>query len=55
MKPFPHLLLLVVSGLEILGTSLESLSLSAGQQNALVALLAVYIPFSHYVLGKAIE
>lgn len=55
MKPFLHLLLLALSGLEILGTSLESLSLSTGQQNALVALLAVYIPLSHYLLGKAIK
>jgi hypothetical protein len=55
MKPFLHRLLFTISGLELVGTSLESLSLSAGQQNALVALLAVYIPLSHYLLGKAID
>lgn len=55
MKPFLHLLLLAASGLEIVGTSLESLSLSASQQHALVALLAVYIPLSHYVLSKAVK
>ena len=55
MHRFLHLLLFTVSGLEIIGTSLESLSLSTGQQNALVALLAVYIPLSHYLLGKAIK
>jgi len=53
MKLFLHLLLLALSGLEIVGTSLESLSLSPSKQNALVALLAVYIPLSHHLLGKA--
>lgn len=48
-------LLLILSALEIVGTSLESLPLSNGQQNALVALLAVYIPLSHHLLGKAIK
>ena len=54
MNRFLHLLLFAVSGLEIVGTSLESLPLSNSQQNALAALLAVYIPLSHHLFKKAI-
>ena len=52
---FMNYLLLVLSGLEIIETSLESLSLSPSKQNVLLALLAVYIPLSHHLLGKAIR